>query len=245
MRHFVLTRSAYGPEWTREANERRLAMTEGVTARLMSLQTHRDWTWIVLLDRRDPLLQRRLEAFVSVAPAVEAIYWQPPERPEQAPWDRAKRTTTVQRIAASAYRAPWLEAMGGVPDGPRLMTRLDDDDGLAPDALERTVQAASRLSRRTILMQPVGVRVYRGHSSPVVHDENAMHSLFVPAGDRMTVYDYGHRQVKRVAPIVTVDRLPAWLWVRHPDTISGHRIANHVITAGLRRLFPIDWRLVA
>lgn len=245
MRHFVLTRSAYGPAWSPEANERRLRITEGICARLMSVQTSRDWTWIVLLDRRDPLLRRRLEVFEAAAPAVEPIYWLPPEQPEQASWDRAKRTTTVQRIAAEAYRAPWLSTMGGLPDGFRLMTRLDDDDGLAPDALARTAHAARRLTSRSVLMQPVGVRVYQGRSSPVVHDENAMHSLFVPAGDRMTVYDYGHRLVKRVAPIVTVDHEPAWLWVRHVDTISGHRVANQAITSGLRRLFPIDWSLVA
>ena len=36
MRHCVLTRSAYGPEWTLEANRRRLALTRAVTAKLMA-----------------------------------------------------------------------------------------------------------------------------------------------------------------------------------------------------------------
>ncbi len=57
LRHFVLTRSAYGPAWSIEANRRRLAVTKAVTARLMAAQTTRVWTWVVLLDRRDPLFR--------------------------------------------------------------------------------------------------------------------------------------------------------------------------------------------
>jgi hypothetical protein len=243
VRHFVLTRSAYGPDWTPEANARRLRITEAVTARLMAGQSHRDWTWIVLLDERDPMLEERRAVFAAAAPRLVVLLWRP-GTVAQAPWDKARETTTVQKIAATAYRAPWAEAIGDRSEL-TLQTRLDDDDGLTPDALARTVRAARAVMRRTILMQPVGYRVWQGRAVRVVHDENAMHTLATMPGDALGVYDYGHRDVKRTAPIVTVDTQPAWLWSRHADTISGHRQADGELTERIRRLFPgVDWRVL-
>lgn len=243
MRHVVLTRSAYGPEWSPAANERRLAVTEGVTARLMAGQTTRDWTWIVLVDPRDPFLAKRLEVFRAAAPAIVPIEWVPSDV-AAAPWDpHADRTNLVQRIAATAYRAPWAAAVGS-RDELVLQTRLDDDDGLAIDALERVQASARRLEHRTVLMHPIGIRVWHGSYSRVRHDSNAMHTLATPAGDELGVYDYGHRKVAGVAPVVTVDERPGWLWARHRDTISGWRHAEHRLTPGIRRLFPIDWSVL-
>ncbi len=242
--HFVLTRSAYGTEWSPEANRRRLAITAGVTARLMARQTTRDWTWVVLLHSRDPFLAKRLEVFRAAAPAIAPIYWEPGEL-APAPWDpNGARTSRVQQVAATAYRAPWRAALGERA-GLTLMTRLDDDDGLAIDALERVQAAAAGVAARTILMQPVGFRVWDGRYDRVRHDTNAMHTLATPAGDDLVVYDYGHRRAAQVAPIVTVDEDPAWLWMRHRDTISGWKKAERPITNALRRLFPIDWDLAA
>lgn len=234
MRHYVLTRAAYGPEWSLEANERRLAITRAVTARLMAAQTCRDWTWLVLLDPRDPLLEERLAVFRSGG-VVRPILWQPAEV-AAAPWDTAKSTTTVQKIAATAYRAPW-------DVGPRdeliLQTRIDDDDGFAPDALARI--RSKRHPGRVVWMLPIGVRVWNGRETVVRHTTNAMATLQTPPGDTLGVYDYGHRRVAEVARVRLVDEQAGWLWVRHPDTISGHRQADYPIKLRTRRLFPIDW----
>src|SRR5688572_33177200 len=69
VRHYVLTRSAYGPAWDREANARRLEITRAVTARLMAHQTAKAWTWVVLLDERDPFAAERLALYRASAPA--------------------------------------------------------------------------------------------------------------------------------------------------------------------------------
>lgn len=245
VRHFVLTRSAYGPEWAAEANRRRLAITAACTSRLMAAQTTTAWTWLVLLDHRDPLLPERLAVFEAGAPGrVVPILWEPTDV-AAAPWDKhGARTTHAQRVAATAYRAPWAQAIGDRRQ-PLLQTRLDDDDGLAPTTLARVQRAALRMTARTVLMHPIGYRTWQGRATAVRHPENAMHTLFTPAGDTLGVYDYGHRLVARVAPVRTVDMAPAWLWVRHPDTISGHRQADHPITLVVRRLFPVDWAALA
>lgn len=235
-----MTRSAYGPDWSVAANRRRLEITRGITARLMAAQTWRDWTWVVLLDERDPLLEERMAVFRDAAPRFEPVLWMP-HNPTAAPWDkRGAQTNERQKIAATAYRAPW-------PTGDRstvtVQTRLDDDDGLAPSTLASVARAVRR--RRMILMHPVGIRVWAGRYSVVTHRSNAMHTLVTPPGDKLTVYDYGHTLARRVAPVTMVDRAPAWLWVRHQDTISGWRKADRPIVPALDLMFPIDWSLVA
>lgn len=241
-RHYVLTRSAYGPDWTLEANRRRLAITRAVTVRLMATQTWRDWTWIVLLDERDELLAQRLQVFLEAGVEVKPLLWVP-GRLAAAPWDRRPdsiRSNRLEQVAATAYRAPWRSAIRRLRH-PLLTTRLDDDDGLAPTTLDRVQRAARRVHRRTALVHPWGYRTWAGRCSLVRHDTNAMHSLMAPPTDEMLVYDYGHRRVRTVAPVVEVDQHPAWLWVRHQDTISGWKVADDPITPDVRALFPIDW----
>jgi hypothetical protein len=234
VKHYVLTRSAYGPDWDIEANRRRLEITRAVTAASMTAQ-QADWTWVVVVDERDPLLAERIAVFGDCIP----ILWRPPANPQAAAWDRhGQSARTIQRIAAEAYRAPWRDHL---KPGPLLMTRLDDDDGLAPDALARYQQAARKAKDRTVYMLPQGVRVWAGRYELVRHTTNAMHTLYTPAGDDMTVYDYGHRHVERVAPVVHVDRAWGWLWVRHRDTISGYHRATKPLDRSVRRAFPIDW----
>lgn len=232
MRQYVLTRSAYGPAWDIEANRRRLAITRAVTARLMAAQTTRDWLWIVLLDQRDPLLAERLAVYVEAAPLCVPLIW----TPENVPPEGKAR----QRIAAADYQAPWRSL---IPcDDLALMTRLDDDDGLAPDALARYRAAGRKLKRRTALMLPMGIRVWNGRYTVVRHESNAMHTLVTPKGDGLCVYDYGHTKVRRTVRVERVDQKPGWLWVRHRDTISGYREGKRPISDYIRRTFPVDWK---
>ena len=242
MRHFVFTRAVYGPSWDLEANRRRLDVTQAVTARLMAAQTNRDWAWVVALDSRDELLAERQAVFAAASPTFIPLVWTPPGDPKAAPWDKqGAKANTVQKIAATAYRAPWRKAAGISPDERVMMTRLDDDDGLAPDALVRYRRAALRTSKRTILMLPSGVRVWRGQYSDVRHLRNAMHTLVTPPGDGTCVYDYGHAKCDKAAPIVMVDQQWGWIWVRHRDTISGWKRADAPITRAVQQAFPVDW----
>jgi hypothetical protein len=228
VRHFVLTRSAYGPAWGIDANKRRLAVTRAVTANLMAQQTTRDWTWVVLLDERDPLLRERIALYRSAAPRFIPILR------NSGPDDPSQR-------AAADYKAPW-RAQVGPADDKILMTRIDDDDGFAPSALRRVQAAAAKDHRRVVLMFPMGIRVWAGRYTVVRHDKNAMHTLVTPKGDELCVYDYGHTTVRKMVRTVTVDNAPAWLWVRHRDTISDWRKAQRPIDSGIHRLFPIDWK---
>jgi hypothetical protein len=231
VRHYVLTRSVYGPEWTPEENARRLALTRAVTVPLMAAQDNRNWTWIVALHPDDPLLTERRAAFQSAAPAYRELLWSPGER------------STPQDVASRAYRSvPWSDAIGP-RDDVLLQTRLDDDDGLVPDAIKR-FQHDTRLSvlPAAILMLPRGIRVWDGRYSMVRHTSNAMHTLMTAPGNRLGVYDYGHTRCRRAAPVKMLGDRLGWLWVRHRDTISGWHEAHKPLCDGVRAAFPIDWQ---
>lgn len=226
MKHFILTRSAYGPSWSEDANARRLAMTEGVTIRSLMAQTERDFTWIVLLHKSDPLLERRKAAYKAAG--ARFIY------------------TTIEAdpstVAFEGYRSGWAKAIGSRSDTV-AMTRLDDDDGFAPWVVERVQQEAHKARKRTALMLPAGIRVWNGGYTIVFHRSNAMHTLVTPPGDAMTVYDYPHRFVAKHARVKGIDGRLAWVWSRHPDTISGWRVADLALSDKIRAMFPIDWSL--
>lgn len=240
MRHYVLTRSAYDPKaWGIDANRRRLEVTRAVTVPSMAAQAA-DFTWLVLVDPQDPMQDQRIEAFRGSGRPVVPIVWRAKDLPSYA-WRRDRALKQIaQRVAFAGYGAPWREYMEG--GKVILQTRLDDDDALASDALERYQVASRSVNRRQILMLPEGVRVYRGRYNDVTHDRNAMHTLVTLDGDPLCVYDYGHAVCHRTVPVRIVDRATGWLWVRHQDTISGWK-SNHpnVIDDQLRARFPIDW----
>lgn len=227
LRLYVLTRSAYGPDWTLEANRRRLDVTTAITVRTLRAQADRDWEWHVLLHSEDPLRDERVALYESIGVPVQFLY--------------TDARGTPQDVAMQGYKAPWRKGIGR---GLAAMMRLDDDDGLAPDALARLRPLAERAKMRMALIFPIGMRIWAGRYTPVRHASNAMQTLVTPTGDDATVYDYLHRKVRSHAFVRFVDRKPAWLWYRHPDTISGHRAAVAPVDDYVRGLFPIDWSFV-
>lgn len=242
--HVVLTRAAYAPElWPLADNRARLQITSRVTVPLMAAQTTRDWRWRILLHPDDELLEERMAVFRQGG-ICEFLRWDDiPAEPRTAAWDtRPEMAKPRDLLAAEAYRVPWRAPWE--LDASLLQTRLDDDDGFAVDALERYQRAAAKLTSRAALMFPNGYRVWGGRMDVLNHQANAMASLFTPAGDSLCIYDYGHTQVRRAVPVVTVDRRPAWFWFRHSYTLSGWRRARTKITAHVRRIFPIDWDFV-
>jgi hypothetical protein len=230
VKHVVLTRSAYGPGWTPEANARRLAMTRAITIPSLAAQTAK-FSWIVLLHRKDDLLDERRATYKAAG--AKFIYTDTSGDPAD--------------VAFVAYGADWAKAVGSRSMAV-AMTRLDDDDAFAPWALAAIQEEALKRTRRTVLILPVGIRAWSGGYTTVVHQSNAWQTLVTPPGDTMTVYDYGHRFAARTMRKAggtvkfIVDRRPAWLWSRHPDAISGWRVADKPLTDEIRALFPIDWR---
>ncbi len=247
MRQYVLTRSAFPPAlWSLADNRARLAVTRAVTAPLMAAQTLRDWTWIVLLDPRDPLLAERVATYEAAAPTFCPLLWTAPDERR----DRRPR----QALAADAYHgAPWRSLVGPADDTV-LLTRIDDDDGFAPDALGWIREAAEGIAERTILVLPSGVWLSRGAYVDVIHRRNAWQTLVTPPGDEGCVYGYPH--TKPIAPVRMLERRWGWVWVRHEASISGRSFPRGYMAPGwrgnprpipreVRQAFPLDWPALA
>lgn len=225
MRHYLLTRSAYGPAWDLAANRRRLALTRGITVRSIEAQTTHDFVWYVLLDPRDELLEERKAAY----PGAWFLY--------------AALDGGASDAAFAGYKVNWAQMVGSREDK-IAMTRLDDDDALAPWAMARIRTAAEKANQRTALLLPHGIRVWQGSFTVVRHASNAMQTLVTPPGDAMTVYDYPHRKVRHWAAVQNIDNRIGWLWSRHDDSISGWRFSDLPLTDYFRAMFPVDWDLL-
>jgi hypothetical protein len=240
MRHYLLTRSAYGPDVPLEVNRRRLDLLRGITARSLAVQTERRLTWLVLIDPGDPLLAERTAALESagyplmLAPAPDLVRDHFFDRPQTRVWR--------QNIV-------W--------DGPTLTSRIDDDDALAPFALadlhRRGEQMAGRNSTmRQAFVLALGFRLSGGRFNLRDDPVSQFIGMYARRGDRSCVMDINHTSMRTFARVQLIRDRPAWLWIRHDDARSAQSKASHheeekmePITPDLRAAFDVDWSLLA
>lgn len=239
MRHYLLTRSAYGPDVPLEVNRRRLELLRGITVRSLAAQTERRLTWLVLIDPKDPLLAERTAVLESagyplvLAPATDLIRDHYYDRPQTRTWRQ-----TIER------------------DGPTLTSRIDDDDAYAPFALadlhrRGEILAARGTAARRAFVLAVGYRVAAGRYNLRNDRVSQFIGLYSPAGDRACVMDINHTSMRVLARVHLITDRPAWLWLRHPLARSATSKASHFeeermvpITPALRSEFDIDWSLL-
>jgi len=236
MRIFVLTRAVYGMDWSVEQNARRLHMFRAVTVASLRAQTERHWEWVLAVDRADPYRARRIALARSAGVPVRVLY---------VSYD-SESVQSRARVAAKAYGAPWHDTIDPAFDE-TLTVRLDDDDALAPRTLRRMRRVAEQQSGLTAIIATQGIRVWDGQWEPVTHPTNAMAGCFSPQGDPTVVYDYSHKHVEQAVPnVVYIKGKPAWLWMRHADTLTDHhRMARRQMNDGVQALFPtVDWPYV-
>lgn len=233
-RHFVMTRSSYNNDWPMEANRARLALLAGVTAPSLLAQTNQRFEWVVVCDRTDPLLKDREAAIRSAGVKTRIIYQ-----------DQSLIGMTKKEAAQKSYKAGWAGAIDA-PNGNTFQTRLDDDDALAPHALERVRELGRSLRHRSSIILPDGLRAADGLYTPVRHETNAMATLITLDGDPTTVYDFGHMRVAEYAQVVMDESGEVgWLWTRHENTISRMREVTEPITQDIMGKFPgVDWSLL-
>jgi hypothetical protein len=240
VRHYLLTRSAYGPDVPIEVNRYRLELTRCITARSLASQTCQDVTWLVLIDVYDPLLFDRTEAFV--ASGLNVVL---------APAGNIERTARTDRPWG-----PWAEFIDW--SDATLTTRIDDDDAFAPWALSAFHDHAERYAgarrhrNRRIFTMPIGFRVSSGKIN-LRHDKvNQFTTMYSPRGDRTCIMDINHTGQRRLAPMLPISTAPGWLWLRHDGARSAMSRASNLdkadmepISDAVRECFDVDWGLIA
>lgn len=237
MRHYILTRSAFGSEVSLEENRHRLELLRRVTAPSLAAQLNRDLTWIVLMAPDDPMADDRRAAFESAG--LPLVFG-------------SAAGMTVRGQRDKPY-GPWARYIAR--DGITLTTRMDDDDALAPWAMALVRETAEKANsrRRTVWSLMDGWRI-AGSMAERAHWPIPMFcTLQAPAGDRTTIMDANHLGAKRLGVFRTIASDPAWLWVRHGMTRSSHlgewtlaewREKAVPISPEIRAAFPVDWDLI-
>lgn len=106
-----------------------------------------------------------------------------------------------------------------------LTTRVDDDDQIAADFVERLRSRVEETERPTVYVFPWGAvnDIQHGIHYDREYPANQFPSLLCPVSERLTVYCEQHDRLAKRFPVVAVDKRPAWTWVRHADQISRNR----------------------
>lgn len=225
--HLIITRfnlriREYGPAVDDDGLRHRLGLFRSFTLTSVRAQTSRSFRWFVLCDEDSPpWLLSELEA----EPVVEVL-----------------------RMGEWAVEA-FVETIGPhVRRGARLVTtRLDNDDALATDLVERVQPLARPLDVGFILF-PNGLFYSEGLLHCGRDDLNAFVTR-VESTSARTVYEFPHIEVARHGPVVQHrDRM--WIQVVHDCKVYNHvrgtlsspdRFRDRfVIDAPLRRPRRID-----
>ncbi len=239
MRHYILTRAAYGPDVPIEVNRYRLELMRGITAQSLASQTFRDATWLVLVHPADPLQEERRDVLAGAGlPFLTRLAGDMDVRDRRdRPW------------------GPWKDYIDW--SDATLTTRIDDDDAFAPwalqafrDAAEEWTQGRGR-KRRRIFVMPVGWRISAGRVDERRDHVNQFTTLYAPRGDRCCIMDMNHTSQRRLALVSEVTEKPGWLWLRHGHARSALSRASNIhkermvpITDDIRSGFAVDWPLV-
>lgn len=197
-----------------ELSRRRLNICRETCIPSLRYQTRKP-TVHVAINPNDPLLDQRLSAFESTGCRIVPI-WEP--------W--------------KLYGMNW-----SLPDGVKLISRMDDDDVVTPDFCKQTWMMATRCNPESALVWPTGYLLWRGSPYKMVHRGNQFVSLLSKNHDP---HQKGHWIYARSWPTFTVSQLPGWVWVRHGDSVSS-TLAKYRKTKVQRihpQLFPINWRSV-
>ncbi len=253
LRHYVLTRSAYAPDYPIEQNRARLELLRRVTAPSLAAQSERDVTWLVLVDPKDPLLAEREAALASsglrvlTGDAGRMVRTGGNDRP-QGPWARHIRWDLRTAVATA---------------------RLDDDDalpwwGLSAVRAKLEAHNVRRPGERRVMTLPAGWRV-AGPNVDLFDMPRMMNwdegvpwisqysTLYAPPGDAATMLDVRHGQGHLLGALEEVTKRPAWLWLRHEAARSNgtrhsrdRRDEMRPPTAETLAEYPtVDWDFVA
>jgi hypothetical protein len=192
--------------------ERRLELFALICAPSVEAQTSQDFTWIVFVDPASP--KWLVDGIASAAPFA-----------------------VVTEVSGFRARGEFTEAVRALAgQGPWLTSRLDNDDALARDFIERA--RAHAVEGYLSFAEGAQLDLTRGRASLARFTSNSFLTRRATDG---TVLEVAHRAA---SPLTELEGSPAWLVVAHggnvmngygdPRPISARDVETHFgITRGL------------
>lgn len=272
MIHRILTVSVYGPAVPVEVNAARVERIRAMSAASLAGQVGGvEVEWVVAVGNDDPLLAERMAAFRSSGLPCRFLTHDPTLPPDQrleaAELANEDPTAQARYLNRGQLADAWLEVFrrvgqlfAGEVAGTEqlLLTRHDDDDALARDAVAR-IQAAARAAgpgdRAWVL--PAGFLLWREPTQvqPYRHPSSGFMTFQVHR-QRRHPFEVSHNRVADVMQLLEVDEEPGWLQHRHESNVSrldrgrvGQRGRTTYgepgpVTAAVRERFTVDWRWI-
>lgn len=214
--HLILTRfnvrvaaswsdKALDPTWLAH----RFELFETYCVPPMRHQTVRDFRWLIFFDAQTPREWiDRIEAYRDSA-NIE--------------------TEFLEAFDEQLWRAAIARHVDHARPG-LLTTRLDNDDALSIDSVDR-IQRAGAQHGHGFLVFSAGYTIHNGRAYLVHDDSNAFASLYEPAPAQRTVWCEQHQRIRDHSDVAQVPDVPSWAQIIH-----GRNVSNRV----RGRLLPAD-----
>lgn len=203
MRHVVITRFNMpfpgGKYLDRDWLRQRFDLCDMFCFPSLRTQTCREFSWLILFHMRLPVEFYDRIAYYAVGVDVIPHFTTKPD------------PIGMRRALCEHWETEpeWI-----------ITTRLDSDDALSRDHIER-VQNAAQAGRREFLEFPRGWVWSEGNVTPRTYPKNPFLSLVEPFDGFQTAYCVPHPRAADAAPVRTVDDRPAWLQVVHGGNVSN------------------------
>lgn len=221
MQHFVLTRFNIAspgreapirnaPGWL----GRRFDLFEAYCLPSMAAQKPGTFRWLIYFDEQTPdEFRARIAAAQAIVP-FDAIFVGP-FRAGLAALDVAARLTTK--------------------GGRLITTRLDNDDAVSSDFLERVKAEAEGFPDGTIINFKEGIALQNGRLYTAADESNPFTSLVEQADKAETIWAAPHTELAMRFPLRQVVTEPCWLQVVHGENVAnrikGKRLADKAVLA--------------
>lgn len=211
IKHFILTRYNVAtpgrweeirlrPHWL----EKRFQLFRDYCLPGVAGQTRKDFEWIIFFDEQTP---------ADYMDRIRALQVHFPFRIITTPL--FEMSALAPQILAERAEAEWL-----------LTTRLDTDDILATDFVER-LRRDLKPGMKQVFNFPHGLMLsLKDGKAPALYrdrdDSSPFVSLFEPFDENLTtIWKEMHRYADRLAPLVQAGPEPAWLQIVHGDNIAN------------------------
>ncbi len=227
VKHFLLTRFNVAspgreqairlrPGWLDE----RFALFQELCLPSVAGQTRQDFEWVVFFDEETPAEYKR---------KIEALRADYPFTPQFTPMFEMDRI--VPELLRSVSGARWL-----------LTTRLDSDDILAADHIERLRGALAVPRQQVVNFRHGAILSIKGEHPGLYRtedDSNPFASLMEPLGRKScTIWAVKHVDIERIAPVLQLEGEAAWLQVVHGSNVSNRVKGRRVSLNSLEATFP-------
>jgi hypothetical protein len=196
-------------------SERRLEITRHTCVNSLWFQIQKPIVYVAV-NPNDPFLAEREAAFRSTNCEVKFLY----------------------RDSWKLYREDWE-----LPEGRKIVSRMDDDDVVAQDFCLLTRNAAPE-SGEMNLIWPKGYVYWR--QTPFLLTHKGIQFVTLVTDEMKDPHQEQHWQYHKRWPTRTVSYAPGWIWVRHGDSASSTlpRYRKKALRAIDSKRIPVNLRAI-